>query len=405
MADRLKVSGIVTGLLLFSFLLVFSTPGYAETKINSLVVGYESPATSTASVYYQGMAPFNIFRSLDGNDWGTPIATSLSVYEYTDTGLDNYFNYYYKVQDSQGLYAIVAAYPPNNNVHTSLRGDTTYLCGVCHNTHSGQSALLLNQPTVVALCTTCHDGSQSKYDVRNGKVRLSTGYADTSGGPFGPLQTSLPVEIAVYDDARSVSSEAVPTNPTSIHNLGTPAFRAPGGVNESSFGLTCTNCHEIHNVSGNFRNLRPTIKVTDTVSVNINFRAFARSDPSLTGGYGEDIYYDTGSIFFCSACHSDYNQASGSGSTAATITKVPGLALSASAMDKFMHAVNTPLIFRGEYYSSKLPLESGTGVNVVVCLTCHHAHGTFKSGASKISGSTALLRMDQQGVCQECHKK
>jgi hypothetical protein len=272
-------------------------------------------------------------------------------------------------------------------------------------THSGDNAFLLNQPTVVALCTTCHDGSQSKYDVRNGKVRLANGYGDTSGGPFGPLQTSLPVDIAVYEDAKSLSTAEVAYNPTSIHNLGVTILEAPGGVSEMDSGLTCTDCHEIHNISGNFRNLKYVIKVKDSVYVNINFIAYAKTDPSMTSGYGEDIYYDTGSIFFCSACHSDYNQPSGSGNIAATGTEVPGLSISAGSAQKFIHSVNTPLIFRGEYYSSSLPLESGTGVNVVVCLTCHHAHGTYKTGVSKISGSTALLRMSRQAVCQECHKK
>lgn len=405
MGGYLRIGGLTTILLMFAGTLFFSSPASASVKISSIRIYYESPSTSMASVYFTGAAPFKIFRSLDGNEWGTPIVSGLNTNSYTDTNLSNYYNYYYKVQDNDGLEAIGAAYPPNNNVHTSLRMDTSYLCATCHVTHSGETAFLINQPTVVALCTTCHDGSQSKYDVRNGKVRLPADYADTSAGPFGPLQTSLPVDIAVYEDARSVSTAEVVYNPTSIHNLGVSILEAPGGVSERTSGLICTDCHEVHNISGNFRNLKSVIKVTDSVYVDINFKAFAKTDPSMTSGYGEDIYYDTGSIFFCSACHSDYNQPAGSGNMAATGTEVPGLSLSAGSMQKFIHAVNTPLIFRGEYYSSSLPLESGTGVNVVVCLTCHHAHGTFRTGKSKISGSTALLRLDRQAVCQECHKK
>ncbi len=391
---------------LFVFLTISVPPALAALKIDSLIVNYESAGTSSATVYFQGTPPFRIYRSLDGNDWGTPLEANFSNYEYTDTGLTNYYNYYYKIQQiGDGASAVVAAYPPSNNVHTSLRDDTTELCAACHVTHSGQSAYLLTQPTVVALCTTCHDGSQSKYDVMNGKVRLPSGYGNTSGGPFGPLQTSSPVDIAVYADYRSVSTVEIAYNPTSIHNLGTLLPEAPGGVSDRQSGLSCLDCHEIHNISGNFRNLKSVIEVTDGVSVNINYKAFAKTDPLSTSGYGEDIFYDSGSIFFCSACHSDYNQAMGSGSTAATGTQVPGLSLSSVTMNKFVHAVNTPLVFRGEYYSSALPLESGSGVNVVVCITCHHAHGTFKTGTNKITSSTTLLRMDRQAVCEECHKK
>lgn len=393
-----KVIGI------FAVLMLSLSPVDAAVKIDNIGVSYETPTTSSAQVYYQGTPPFSVFRSIDGTDWGTPKITDSNNYSYSDTGLNNYYNYYYKVQDSDGMYAIGAAYPPDNNVHSALKAGTEF-CAACHNTHGASGQFLLKQPTIVALCTTCHDGSQSKYDVRNGKVRLSGGYGDTSGGPFGPLQTGLPVEIAVYEDYKSLSGAAVSNNPTSIHNLGTFISQAPGGVSDRNEGLSCINCHDPHGVTGNFRNLKSKIQVNNGTTVNISFKAFAKTDPSFTGGYGEDIYYDTGSIFFCSACHSDFNQPAGSGSIAASSTQVPGLNLSARTMNKFVHAVNTPLIFRGEYYTSALPLESGTGVNVIVCLTCHHAHGTQKTGKSKITNSSALLRMDRQAVCEECHKK
>jgi len=237
-------------------------------------------------------------------------------------------------------------------------------------------------------------------------VKLSNGtFADTSAGPFGPLYTGGPVETAVYEGYESLSTGEVPDIPSSIHNLGTMVSIAPGGVGDREYGLSCCACHDPHGVTGNFRNLKQTVRVTGDVSVEIDFKAYAKTDPTLASGYGEDVYYDTGSIFFCSACHSDHNQPAGSGRTAATSTQTPGLALSPTAQNKFIHAVNTPLIFRGEYYTSVLPLEAGTGVNVVVCLTCHHAHGTAKTGSSKITGSSALMRMDRQAVCQECHKK
>jgi len=393
---KLLAAAVILGL--------FSVPVYAGVKIDGVIIDPGEGATSAATVYYQGSPPFSIYRSLDGTQWTTRAAASSENY-YTDNGLDNYYNYYFKVTDSTGSYAITAAYPPNNNVHSSFRLNSS-LCAACHVTHSASGGYLLVQPTSVALCTTCHDGTQSKYDVRNGKVRLDDTYADTSGGPFGPLASSgQPVEIVVYEAYSSLSTESVPILPTSIHNLGTAISNAPGGVSSRDRGLACIDCHDPHGNTSNFRNLKTVIEVTYDVSVNLDFQAYARTDPDLTGGYGEDIYYNTGSIYFCSACHSDYAQASGSGAIGATTTQIPGLTVSTQSMNKFMHAVNTPLIFRGEYYSSALPLESGTGVNVVVCLTCHQAHGTFKTGENKITGSTALLRLDRQGVCEECHKK
>jgi predicted CXXCH cytochrome family protein len=401
-----KITVLFTALLMFAAAL----PVWAAVTIEGVYTNYESPSTSSATVYYQGTPPFTIYSSPDGQDWVLR-ASGVNVYSYIYTGCTNYVNYYFKIQDNLGSTALALAFPPDNNPHGSFKFNTSY-CAACHVTHAGSGIYLMKSPNAVALCTTCHDGTQSKYDVMNGKVKLPGGdWGETSGGPFGALRTEadLPagesVESAVYTGYTSESTQPVTNSPTSIHNLGRAFNTAPGGVSDKEAGMGCESCHDPHGNSRNFRNLKNTIKVTDTLSVDINFQAFAETDPAKSSGYGENVTYNTGSIYFCSACHSDYNQASGSGSTAATSTNQPGFPLTASSMNKFIHAVNTPLYFEGEYLTTSLPVEVGTGINTVVCLSCHHSHGTARTGASQLTGSTALIRIDDQGVCQECHKK
>lgn len=385
---------------------VIVAPAYAAVKIDGVMMSYETDSTSIATIYYHGEPPFTIYSSLDGQEW-IQCASNVMVNEYVYSGCTNYVNYYFKIQDSSGSVAVTLAFPPNSNPHGSYTINSTY-CASCHVTHAASGAYLMKEPTVVALCTTCHDGTQSKYDVMNGKVKLPDGeWAETSGGPFGRLKSvpELPVELAVYEGYTSNSEVPVENNPTSIHNLGVSFNMAPGGISDRIAGMSCESCHDPHGNGGNFRNLKSSLQVTDTLKVNVNFSAFPKTDPNKSGGYGENITYDTGSIFFCSACHSDYNQAEGSGSVAATSTQQPGFGISSASMNKYIHAVNTPLYFQDEYLTTSLPVEVGTGINTVVCLTCHHAHGTAKTGVSKKTGSTALIRLDRQAVCQECHKK
>ncbi|KNZ69269.1 putative multiheme cytochrome c [Thermincola ferriacetica] len=392
------------------FLFTVISPALAAVTIDGVKITYESPTTSVSTVYFQGTPPFTIYCSLDGQDWSQK-ATGVTVSSFTYTGCRNYVNYYFKIQDSTGSTAVGVAFPPDNNPHGSYKTDSSY-CAACHVTHAASGVYLMKAPNAVALCTTCHDGTQSKYDVMNGRVKLPNGdWAETSGGPFGALRTeeNLPVGesvySAVYAGYTSESNVAINNSPTSIHNLGVSFNVAPGGVSDRLTGLSCESCHDPHGKGGNFRNLRTVIRVTDTLSVNVNFRAFAETDPAKSSGYGENITYDTGSIYFCSACHSDYNQPSGSGSVAATSTQQPGFPLTAASMNKFIHAVNTPLYYKGEYLTTSLPLEVGTGVNTIVCITCHHSHGTARKGISQRTGSTALIRLDRQAVCEECHKK
>lgn len=395
-SNKLIAIGIIIGAL------VFSTPAFGAVSIENIGIQAETPTTSRVSVYFAGSAPYTLLRSDDGQNWTTLVTGNTSGY-YVDDERQNYINYYYKVTDNAGTSKIAAAYPPDTNPH--LPASSTFApCAGCHVTHTAVGPKLLTQQTIVDLCTTCHDGTQSKYDVRNGKVNTGTGWADTGAGPFGALNAEIPVEEFVYEGYRSDSTQAVVYSPTSIHNLGTPIEQAPGGVSQRIDGISCADCHEPHG-SDNYRNLRESIFVANDVYVQVDFKAFAKTDPAKINGFGEKVYYQSGSIFFCASCHSDFNQATGSGSQAATSTAQPNLTLSPESMNNYMHAVNTPMIMYDEYLTSTLPVETGTGVNTVVCLTCHFPHGTTRVGKSKVVNSTALIRMDKQGICEDCHQK
>jgi hypothetical protein len=57
------------------------------------------------------------------------------------------------------------------------------------------------------------------------------------------------------------------------------------------------------------------------------------------------------------------------------------------------------------YSATNFSLPTSTTTDVI-CATCHYSHGTTAtvSAGTYASGST-LLRMDERGVCQNCHNK
>lgn len=381
-------------------------PGFSAPQFLDLEIEPVDEHTSNVQLYFEGVPPFTIYRSLDGQSWGAPLVTALELETYLDEGLTNHVNYYYRLVDASMVSDVQIVFPPNRDVHGRYARNTD-LCAMCHIAHAAMGARLLIRDSVVATCTSCHDGTQSKYDVRNGQVNLGLSYAPSNAGPFGALLTDsgfpwLDVEEGfAYDGSEPVNEVA-----TSIHRLGAAISSAPGTVSDRMGGLGCQDCHNPHG-SSNYRNLRTTIPVTaELASENITVMAFSVTDPGLSRGYGERIYYLSGSSYFCSSCHSDFHQTSGSGSIAAAESaQGPEFNVSPGASGKYMHSVNTQMVFDGRYFTTSLPMETGSGVNQLTCLTCHFAHGTNKTGLSIRTNSTALLRLDDQAVCQDCHKR
>lgn len=353
----------------------------------------------------RGAAQYRVLRSTNGVDWLE--AYSGGALEYTDNGLTNYVNYYYKLEASDGegtvTSAVARAFPPNTSPHGFFNQQTT-LCASCHVAHSASGPKLMLAATQVALCTTCHDGTASKYDVLNGTVVVPGGGVKPSpAGPFGWLavgvgDVDVPAGYSYTAGAVNVSEE-----PTSIHRLGTRNDQAPGSNISNTFiamdQLSCGHCHDVHG-SDNYRILRRNMRTTISHwAPPVSVIAYAETTEE-----GEEVNYLSGSVYFCGSCHSDFNQWSGSGKKRVRSTKQEGYILSNESEDLFMHAVNVPNSYKGLPSDETLPYENGH----IICLTCHFAHGTKAQGPSPLrSGewSTALKRFDEMEGCENCHDK
>lgn len=129
-------------------------------------------------------------------------------------------------------------------------------------------------------------------------------------------------------------------------------------------------------------------------------------------------HWGTGTSSLCAACHSAYHEtAAGVGSNTAVQLYTGG----------FTHRVDMPYTYRNNAnpetvgftdlsgVTVRVPLaQSGSG-DTVVCMTCHIPHGSSaimfgNADQGGLPGETAandsaLLRLDNRGVCQACHQK
>ncbi len=82
---------------------------------------------------------------------------------------------------------------------------------------------------------------------------------------------------------------------------------------------------------------------------------------------------------------------------------------------RYRHKMNVPIIGGSYSLTTTLPLEDPTGDgpsadDELFCLTCHLAHGSPATAAGYAANvapanDSVLLRIDNRGVCQNCHKK
>ena len=388
---------------------------------------------------------------------------------FTDTSVENFKEYYYFVTDGPFTgelrdYIVVPAFPPTQLPHGNF-AENTSACTACHGLHSSRSQLpgrgkLLKAPTATDLCRNCHDGSGSKYDEVNGRVRVDvdwSAYTEALAGPYGQLLTgegSAPAEVT----------------PTSVHSLGQVVLnQAPGsGMPFSPVTwlqqLSCISCHEPHNKFRNYRALRGSIHFGNHVRVR-GYSEVHWTQPTKSDATSYQKYI-AGINDFCGQCHVYFAD-----DRLGNVDKTPSdSAVAQNVYGKYRHPVGIPVslylemgkktvvmnVYGYDYPfedadpsrqllpNRDLPLEgphSGSRYNdnVIVCLTCHMAHGTLKPGQKQVAylngaanntvgaskmdkyggytdryaalndepggGSTVLMRTGGVGVCQKCHQK
>ncbi|AVX20525.1 cytochrome c3 family protein [Carboxydocella sp. JDF658] len=329
---------------------------------------------------------------------------------------------------------------PHGRYTTNTNG-----CGRCHQLHQAKSIRLIRFDTAAAqnpiygVCTYCHSfNGQSTYDVKDGMIwDTNNGYRyATNGGGFermlvveGPAQVATVVKVSAK---HRVNEQATINTDGSISYV---KFNAPGGYQETNghVELRCSSCHQPHGTS-NSRLLVTRIQTADT-SGNPIWRDTSTSGTKVVIKVNnpfsdEKTEYNEEIATFCGACHYDYLSSNASQKSGYYMPNYYRHKMKMGP-NSGLNDINTNDGTFG-YNSSKLvlPLASigndgtSTGAaNTVICLTCHYAHGTFvqvtgiktydqiqlnsNTNLNTVNGyeSPKNLRMDNRGVCQNCHNR
>ena len=284
---------------------------------------------------------------------------------------------------------------------------TTDACAGCHRAHTAVGPNLLVQSSTYALCMSCHGstGTGADTNVQDGfflstRSASTVGTANTTdnapllGGGFAFYKT---VAVTSSHDATGASGRAAWGNGV---NRGVAA-------NITDVQFNCASCHDPHG-SANYRIVNATVK---GVAV-----AVAQGDEGAAKDYDTE-QWGAGQSNLCAACHGAYHvTTAGSGSDAGMVA-TGGYTHRVDMSYAYGANVNPETVGFGGF---TLPLaQTGTN-NAVACQTCHLPHGSsavmtgFANGGPTGTGvqpgnttatDSALLRLDNRGVCEVCHQK
>lgn len=290
---------------------------------------------------------------------------------------------------------------------------TTDGCAGCHRAHTAIGPNLLVDTSTYDLCMSCHGsmGAGANTNVDDGYYLSSR---DDAGGDYNHGAANTPDNAPLLGGG-FINYQGQPV--TSIHSPIDLELAAWGnGVARGSMAnlaepLGCASCHDPHG-SPNYRILNEII--------NGNAVVVPQVDEGAAKDY-DDEQWGSGTSTVCAACHGAYHVIR-AGSGTDNSDNGTGNVDYGGDITSFAHRIDMPYNYGANVNPETigllgyfLPLaESGAGDNVV-CMTCHLPHGTSVQMTGIADGAgppgetsatdSALLRIDNRGVCEVCHQK
>jgi predicted CXXCH cytochrome family protein len=239
------------------------------------------------------------------------------------------------------------------------------VCSDCHSQHGSDlptpNQKMLKGETVLELCLSCHDGTNSRAP----DVIAPVSYvADAAGGFF--------------------AERGIPNSPNA-HDLGKlpdPAGTLPQVV------LSCITCHDPHG-NANYRNLRP-----DPLNTAVPVEVVVTQEKTADGTNPSEVYVPSNLIDkrgiseWCVNCHVD------AFSTSHSVNKT-----------MWGSTVSDYSIWSGPI-ANRVRVDSPTDDLIpspddrITCISCHKAHGSSNYRSTVYADGVTL-----DSTCAECHSE
>jgi len=316
---------------------------------------------------------------------------------------------------------------------------TTVACASCHLTHAAEVPGLIKQgPTQTQLCYLCHgQGSPgSAYDSQSGRTLGSVSgqpvwYPSTAGGFEGQMVPDLGLDYSVTGSTiqpvtsrHNVWGYTNETGSVDSNDPGGDLF-IPGGQSAlTGLGLECSSCHDPHGggnifVSGQYKTrlLRTSFFGQTVTPIQFLVTNIGTHTNELEADRAVPIYqvtgYSTASPTWCGACHNKFNTNGSLG------YRIPGQGHATNYLGGWRHPMDVHAVLppgADGSIKSGTPLGQNSSITTarVGCLTCHRAHSTAATMGGEAANwirseggtgsSSALLRMNNRGVCYNCHR-
>jgi predicted CXXCH cytochrome family protein len=334
-------------------------------------------------------------------------------------------------------------------------------CANCHRAHTAKTDTLTMQAQP-AICLNCHDGMGATTDVVDG---IDTSGAGLRGGGFtnavigtglGQKDMGLLVGTRIATSNRLIPALAATAKQavTSTHQIdgttaGTEWGNGTTGVGQLAVTLECGSCHDPHG-NGNYRILKPSptgqqyiitpgslpgvvpvvapvmsaatnVNIPDQIGKNYTVvtaasTALAATIPAAANGNYWDVQaVGTPLIHAAGSAAPVTDTTIGAGTTVATDGYLGNISAWCTTCHTRYLSTSASATTGDAVYTYKHRSDEGLS-DKPNCIQCHVSHGSNAvmagaaaavtspgGGAAVSSTDSRLLRVDNRGVCLECH--